>query len=202
METKKKSIITPMTMTLYSGREVDIFNLKINDIDIEDSAHALSLICRYGGHCLFHYSVAQHSVLCSYEPGTPKEQLEFLIHDCSETYVHDLVRPIKHRPEFLQYRLEEDKIQKIIFEKYGLEFPLSEKVHKVDNKILRQEIKAIIITQEEIQNKSAELETSFREARKILRDEKMTICHIKKMSPEEAEQLFLNRFYELYNQIK
>lgn len=202
METKKKSIIKPMIMTLYSGREVDIFNLKTNDIDIEDVAHALSNICRYGGHCLFHYSVAQHSVLCSLEPGTSKEQFEFLLHDSSETFVNDLIRPIKHRPEFLQYRLEEDKIQKIIFEKYGLEFPLSDKIHTVDNKILKEEIAAIIITQEEINNKSAEMETSFREAVKILRKEKIKNCYIQKISPEEAEELFLNRFYELYNQIK
>ena len=191
-----------MTMTLYSGIDVDIFDFNKNEIDIEDIAHSLSNLCRYGGHCIFHYSVAQHSYLCSLEEGTPREQFEFLMHDASEYLMNDLVRPIKHRPELEQYRIEEDKIQKIIFEKYGLNYPFTNRVHEVDNHILRKEIDAIIITGEEIEKKSSENEVSFREARKILREEKIENCFIPKISPEEAEKLFLDRFYELYNQIK
>jgi hypothetical protein len=198
MELQKKSIIAPMTMTLYSGREVDIFNLKLEDIDIEDIAHALSNLCRYGGHCLFHYSVALHSYLCSLEEGTREEKLAFLLHDASEAFVNDLVRPIKHRPELESYRLEEDKIQKIVFEKFGLEYPFSQRVHDVDNHVLVREIGELIITKEEIYNKSIEKEMSLREARKFLRSEKLANCTIPKISPEEAEELFLNRFYELY----
>lgn len=197
MEVQKKSIISPPTMTLYSGREVDIFNLKPNDIDIEDIAHALSNLCRYGGHCLFHYSVALHSVLCSYEKGTPVEKLAFLLHDASEAYVNDLVRPIKHRPEFEHYRLEEDKIQEIIFNKFDLEFPFQKRVHDVDNQVLVKELREIVINQDEINKVSSENEISLRSARKILREKKMQDCTIPKISPEEAEELFLNRFYEL-----
>ena len=161
MELRKKSIIKPMTMTLYSGRDVDIFNLTLDDIDIEDIAHALSNLCRYGGHCLFHYSVALHSYLCSLEEGTKKEKLAFLLHDASEAFMNDLVRPIKHRPEFKHYRNEEDKIQGLIFEKYGLEFPFSKRVHEVDNQVLVREMKQIIINDSEIHAKSSELEVSF-----------------------------------------
>ena len=202
MEVQKLNIISPPTMTLYSGREVDIFNLKPNDIDIEDIAHALSNLCRYGGHCLFHYSVALHSVLCSYEDGTNIEKLAFLLHDASEAFVNDLIRPIKHRPEFEHYRLEEDKIQKIIFDKFKLEFPFSQRVHDVDNHILRKELAEVIIFNEEIIEESSKSEVSYREARKILREKKLKNCSIPKISPEEAEELFLSRFYELYNQIK
>jgi len=198
METKEKSIIKPMLMTLYSGRDVDIFNMKIEDIDIEDIAHALSNICRYGGHCIFHYSVALHSVLCSLEEGTKSEQLAFLLHDASEAYVNDLVRPIKHRPEFEHYRLEEDKIQENIFKKFRLEFPFEQRVHDVDNQILRREMPAIIINDSEIADFSSEKEISLREAKKLLRKKKMSDCIIPQMSPLEAEELFLNRFYELY----
>jgi len=197
MEAQKQSITKPMTMTLYSGRDVDIFNMNHKQIDIEDIAHALSNLCRYGGHCLFHYSVALHSVLCSYESGTIKEKLAFLLHDASEAYVNDLVRPIKHRPELEQYRVEEDKIQKLVFEKFGLEFPFSKRVHEVDNKVLMDELGAIIITDSEIAETSSKMEISLREARKFLRNEKLVDCIIPKISPEEAEELFLNRFYEL-----
>jgi hypothetical protein len=198
METKEKSIIKPMTMTLYSGRDVDIFNLKLEDIDIEDIAHALSNLCRYGGHGIFHYSVALHSVLCSLEEGTKKEQLAFLLHDASEAFVNDLVRPIKHRPEFEHYRLEEDKIQALIFEKFGLKFPFSQRVHDVDNQILRMEMPAIIINEMEIAAFSSEKEVSLREAKRMLRKKKLDECVIPQISPLEAEQLFLDRFYELY----
>jgi len=187
-----------MTMTLYSGKEVDIFNLSHDDIDIEDIAHALSNLCRYGGHCLFHYSVALHSYLCSLEEGTKEEQLAFLLHDASEAFVNDLVRPIKHRPEFEHYRLEEDKIQKIIFEKFRLEFPFSQRVHDVDNHILRKELVAVVINCDEIAACSFEKEISLRDARKFLRKEKISNCFIPQISPLEAEELFLNRFYELY----
>ncbi len=198
MKLQKKDIIKPITMTLYSGKEVDIFNLKLEDIDIEDIAHSLSNLCRYGGHCLFHYSVALHSYLCSLEPGTKEEQLAFLLHDGSECYVNDLVRPIKHREELTKYREIEDRIQAIIFQKFGLPYPYSQRVHDIDNKILIEEIGQIIIMKDEIEAKSKEKEVSLRNALKILRDEKLANCKIPKVTPEEAEQLFLNRFYELY----
>jgi 5'-deoxynucleotidase YfbR-like HD superfamily hydrolase len=199
MEVREKSIIKPMTMTLYTGREVDIFNLKLEDIDIEDIAHALSNLCRYGGHCLFHYSVALHSYLCSLEEGTKEEQLAFLLHDASEAFVNDLIRPIKHRPEFEHYRLEEDKIQEIIFKKFELDYPFSQRVHDVDNHILRKELEAVVINRDEIAACSSEREISLREALKFLRKEKKSNCFIPQITPLEAEELFLNRFYELYN---
>lgn len=198
MEVQKRNVISPPTMTLYSGREVDIFDLKSKDIDIEDIAHSLSNLCRYGGHCLFHYSVALHSVLCSYEEGTREEKLAFLLHDASEAYMNDLVRPIKHRPELEHYRNEEDKIQKLIFEKYNLEFPFSQRVHNVDNQVLMRELKEIIIFNDEILEASSKYETSFRNARKILREEKLKNCTIPNITPEEAEEMFMDRFIELY----
>jgi hypothetical protein len=49
-----------------SGTFVDVFDSKPEDFHIEDIAHALSHLCRYGGHCDPFYSVAQHSIACSY----------------------------------------------------------------------------------------------------------------------------------------
>lgn len=198
METHNKSLTRPITMTLYTGREVDIFNLKIEDIDIEDIAHSLSNLCRYGGHCLFHYSVALHSYLCSLVPGTKSEQLQFLLHDASEAYVNDLVRPIKHRVEMEKYREIEDSIQDLIFKRFNLPYPYSERVHEVDDKVLLDEIPNLIIMSDEIILKSAESGLSTRDARKVLAQEKLSKCKFPKITPEEAKELFLNRFYELY----
>lgn len=198
MEFTTESLEKPKYMAVYSGRMIDAFNLSPEDIDIEDIAHSLSNLCRYGGHCIFHYSVAQHSVECSHQPGTRKEQLEFLMHDASEAYLNDLVRPIKHRPQLEFYRKQEDVIQEIIFDKFGLQFPFSQKVHDVDNQVLMNELPQLILTHGEVVSKAKELSVSLQESRKILRKSKRDNCAIPQYTPEEAEKLFLDRFYELY----
>ena len=92
--------------------------------------------------------------------------------------MNDLVRPIKHRPEFLFYREQEDKIQQIIFNKYGLLYPFSERIHEVDNKVLMDEIFQILITHKEVIEKSEDLQLSIKNARKKLRSEKKSNCNI------------------------
>jgi len=82
-----------------SARPFDLLNPRAEDILTTDLAHALSLVCRFNGHCAHHYSVAQHSLLVAYiiekEGGTPEEQLAGLLHDGTEAYISDLTRPLK-----------------------------------------------------------------------------------------------------------
>jgi len=120
----------------YSGIKFTIFNPKPEMIIIEDIAHALSQLCRYGGHCSPFYSVARHSIIASYLV-EEKYALDALCHDFSEAYVIDLPRPIKQQiPEYTKL---EDKIYLSIAQKYNLSFPIPPAVHKIDRDMIGYE---------------------------------------------------------------
>lgn len=83
----------------FTGKFVDVSDPQVDTICVEDIAHSLSNICRYGGHCRHRYSVAQHAVFVSERlrrQGRSKlHQLTGLHHDDSEAYLCDVPRPIK-----------------------------------------------------------------------------------------------------------
>jgi hypothetical protein len=119
------------------------------DIRIEDIAHSLSLMTRANGHCSHFYSVAQHSIHCYEESKSRgysgRVQLGCLLHDASESYISDLTRPVKRNlPE---YFVIEEKLQRVIYERFGLG-DLSEeelkKIENVDDTMLHYEFEALM----------------------------------------------------------
>ena len=130
----------PHAILVHSGVLFDVFNPIAENLRIIDMAHGLSNLCRYGGHSPKFYSVAQHSVMCSHYTGTPQEQLEFLMHDTSEAYLIDLPRPIKRK--LIEYIKIEDNLLEVIFNHFKLTFPLTDKVHQVDDAMLHYEYNA------------------------------------------------------------
>lgn len=77
-----------------SGRKFDLANPTADMVEPTDIAHSLSMQCRFNGHTRHYYSVAQHCYLVS--DLVPAEyRLEALLHDATEAYVGDLVRPLK-----------------------------------------------------------------------------------------------------------
>lgn len=118
MENKHNWFIT------HTGRQFDLANINANNICLEDIAHHLTNINRYGGAMKLgvKYSVAQHSILlCEYardELNMPELARELLMHDATEAYLGDVVKGLKNLlPE---YERLEAKLSKIIKSKYGV----------------------------------------------------------------------------------
>ncbi len=93
-------------ITTFSKILFDPINPKTEDILIEDIAHSLSMLCRANGHFPTFYSVAQHSLNCMNEAKargySTKIQFACLLHDGSEAYISDVIRPVKcHLPQYL-----------------------------------------------------------------------------------------------------
>lgn len=107
----------------FTGNFVDTSNPSAEDIALEDIAHALSNICRYGGHCKYHYSVAQHAVFVSKrlerQGHARNVQLWGLHHDDAEAYLGDIPRPLKPLLGDVYTRMT-DAMDKVIHEALGL----------------------------------------------------------------------------------
>lgn len=176
-----------------SGKQFWPLDPRSEDIDIADIAHALSQICRWTGHCRKFYSVAQHCVLVSQRAeilaqGTDKLTVlraaqTGLLHDASEAYIADVARPVKLLPEFEVYRRIEKNLQGAIYTKFGLPTGEPEVVHRADNELL------------------------FTEARDLMGKDRPNwkgqveplAATIVPMFPEEARELFLSRYLELFS---
>lgn len=119
--------------TYWDG--VNINNVPI--LSVEAIAHALSNICRYGGHVKTHYSVAQHSVAIAAVVDTQFFK-EALLHDASEAYIGDIPAPMKHQiPEIKKF---EEGIQKRIFAEYELRWPIPNQIEYLDKAITQTEM--------------------------------------------------------------
>jgi hypothetical protein len=110
-------------------------------IAIHDIAAALSKICRFHGHCLKFYSVAQHSVLVSHHVETVDgfSALSFsqqqnvlrwaLMHDAAKAYIGDIARPLRYSLEGMStYNDYEQDVLRAIAHHFGMT-PLTKYVY-------------------------------------------------------------------------
>jgi hypothetical protein len=113
-------------MQTASGRMFWPLDPRPEEVHIEDIAGALSKLCRYNGHCEWHYSVAQHSVYVSYQ--VPREhEFAALMHDATEAYCADVPRPLKKH--LAGYADIERNIWLAIAQRYNLPADLPQEVH-------------------------------------------------------------------------
>lgn len=128
-------------MQTYTGRRFYPLDPRPEDIHPEDIAHALSMLCRFGGHVVRFYSVAEHCLHVA-SALAPEHQLAGLLHDATEAYVQDLVRPVKH--QLLSYMALEDTVALAIAERFGLDPVMPPEVKVADNRVLLDERRAVM----------------------------------------------------------
>lgn len=103
----------------YTGRQVWPLEVTVGCLDIVDIAHALSQICRFGGHSKSFYSVGEHCwLMATYAEarGNLDVALAALLHDAAEAYVIDLPAPIKEIMPI--YRAIDHDIQRVVEESW------------------------------------------------------------------------------------
>lgn len=154
-----------------------------DEVCIEDIAAALSKMCRYAGHCTRFYSVAEHSVIVSHYVAD-EYALWGLLHDAAEAYVIDVPRPLK--PFLDNYKAIENTVMNAVCEKFGLTPGMPEEVKRVDDAILADEKRHIMVPSP---------------AEWVLPQPPLGLNMIQGWEPRDAEREFLARFNQLTKDI-
>jgi hypothetical protein len=132
-----------------SGIAFPLLAPQVEHIDPDDIAHALSNLCRYGGHSRTFYSVAQHSVLIarwlSDTDFGRETALHGLLHDAAEAYCVDVPKPLKRLLGGEYHRIE-GRIAAVIREAFGLDNDVPRIVESADERILADEREALMWT--------------------------------------------------------
>lgn len=166
-------------MQTFTGARFYPLDPRVDEVDLRDIAHSLSLLCRYGGHVDRFYSVAEHCVLMS-QAVSPEHAMSALLHDATEAYVVDVPRPLK--AQLPDYRAIEADVWLAIAVRFGVPVRLPVEVHEADNRILLNERNTLMPRAE----------------RWYVDDEYAPLnVDIQGWSPEVAERRYLDRFAEL-----
>ena len=176
----------------YTGRQFWPFDPRPDDVCIRDIAHHLAQICRFNGGTRVPYSVAQHSLMVA-DLLPPPLAFYGLLHDATEAYVGDMVRPLKRGlPE---YQRVEAEIWAAIVQKFRIETNPSftffdaagrvvtaeAKVKEADNVALMTERRDLLVPSPHGWSNRAEPHPET----------------IRPLSASEAETRFLQRYDEL-----
>lgn len=128
-------------MQTYSGRQFWPMDPRAEEVEIADIAHSLGMQCRYAGHCINFYSVAEHSVhVARWLLANGHDRvtaLQGLLHDAPEAYLVDVPRPVK--PFLPGYKEAEARVWTEIAKRFDIPVRLHPAVHEADNRILGDE---------------------------------------------------------------
>lgn len=142
-----------MRVGVSTGRLVDLHNFTVNDVSIEDIANHLSQIQRFNGALPVGttYSVAEHCINLTnsikkdlWTFNCPDLLLYALLHDAAETYIGDIVSPVKR--ELLDFCKLDDVITDVILQKFNIEPTeyMKSTIKEIDKRIVLNEVLAMI----------------------------------------------------------
>ncbi len=127
----------PYITTRY-GHQVHFLKPAPRSIDIRDIAHALSRICRFNGHTIQPYYVAQHLCIC-HDHAPAEVKREAFAHDWQEALCTDCPTPLKVLlPQFSEI---ERRLERVIARKWHLTYPWVAAVKEIDHRVLLTEIR-------------------------------------------------------------
>lgn len=165
-------------MQTAKGRKFWPLDPRPEEIFIDDIALHLGKICRFNGACKRFMSVGEHSVHVS-ELVPPEQALVALLHDATEAYLQDMIKPTKvNMPEFQKV---EHGIWIAMAVRFDLPLELPPEVKAADEAMLAREVKDNMVSPPDVWSVNAEPAD-----RKLL-------C----LSPEHAPIWFAQRYREL-----
>ena len=136
-------------ITTYTGIHFYPTDPDPEAINIEDIAHALSLLCRGNGHVSTFWSVAQHCIICAREAAArewpDRLVLACLLHDASECYLSDIPRPFKE--SLPAYQKLEDHLLDLVYERFlgsTLTEEEQEELKKIDDDLLWYDLEVLL----------------------------------------------------------
>lgn len=193
----------PTEFIAADGRPVD--PLRPREVSIEVIASALSKICRFGGHCNYFYSVAEHSIRCCdlaylMYPDRPIFGRFALLHDIHEVFIGDVTRPMQQylcrlyeEPHYGMFPVRHEtfasldqRVGRHVRKQFSLDGDLPDEVREIDDLLLAHEMRSLF------PSRTSEHPRSSRPLPRQFEREIEPWTHV------TAYHLFLQRFDALY----
>lgn len=173
----------------FTGTKFYPLDPRPEEVLIEDIAHALAFTCRFGGHCIKFYSVAEHSILIARRAKnlyySPRRCLHALLHDAVEAYLGDITRPVKLC--FPQIKEIELGIEAVVMAKFGLAPEKPQWLDRLDKRIIVDERAQVL----------------HPSGNHWVQDSLKPLgVKIKCWSPEHAEQLFMETYERITKEME
>jgi len=184
--------------TTNSGVHFYLFDPKQDEVRIQDIATHLSVLTRFGGALGVPYTVGHHSLIMSYiaqyRRWDPIEAFICLMHDATEAYVGDVVRPFKQAlPEVKE---AEKNVADIIGEKYGIILhPLEPDIDMLDKRICKHEAGYFELSTD------GWSDPAFRDLTPFTENEQLIFVKYAEMEPNSVRKRFLKQFHNLYTEV-
>lgn len=148
--------LAQISMNTVTGKKVYPFAMTPDQVEIEAIAHHLAVQARWNGatkHPIWQdkllLSVAEHSVHVALyvrrHLGRPDLTMQALLHDATEAYIPDLIRPLKHSEPFRKpFEELETHIWLAVADRYSLPWQLDPLVKLADDAVCWAEWEQVV----------------------------------------------------------